>query len=82
MRSFNYLIIAATAAVAATVITTAPVRADVEYAWCGFLSISGGSQSCTFTTIDQCRAYVSGWGFCQPNPRASLAEMRKRNPRR
>jgi hypothetical protein len=59
------------------------VRAGVEYPWCGFVSTQGGSQSCTFATIDQCRAYVAGAGFCQANPRASaLAEMPTRSSRR
>ena len=79
MKTFSFLLVAAATVFAATLTTTGPVRAEVEYAWCGFLSIQGGAQSCTFATIDQCRAYVAGSGFCDRNPRASaLAEMPKR----
>lgn len=79
MKTFSFLLVAAAAAFTATMMTTAPARADVEFAWCGFLSISGGAQSCTFNTIDQCRAYVAGSGFCERNPRASaMAQMPKR----
>jgi Protein of unknown function (DUF3551) len=82
MKTFAPLLFASAAAFVITMTTAAPVRA-VEYAWCGITSTPGGSESCTFATIDQCRAYVAGAGFCQPNPRASaLAEMPKRNPRR
>lgn len=79
VKTFSFLLVAAAAAFTAAVMTTAPARADVEFAWCGFLSISGGAQSCTFNTIDQCRAYVAGSGFCEPNPRApAMAQMPKR----
>lgn len=75
MKILSFLLVAAAVAFAAAA-TTTPARAEVEFAWCGFLSISGGSQSCTFNTIEQCRAYVAGSGFCDRNPRASaLAEM-------
>jgi Protein of unknown function (DUF3551) len=71
------LFIAVAAFAAATTGTTAPARAASEFAWCAFES-NGGSQSCTYNTIDQCRAYLAGRGFCQPNPRASaMAEMSK-----
>ena len=42
------------------------------YRWCavygdGFRG--GGSQSCYFMTLAQCRAQISGLGgFCRPNP--------------
>jgi hypothetical protein len=74
------LLIAAAALVGAA---ATPVHAQSEYPWCGHLSIQGGLQSCTFSTLEQCRAYISGAGYCQTNPRASaLAEMPKRVPRR
>jgi hypothetical protein len=73
-------IFAATASVAATLAMSSPVRAQVEYPWCGVIATQGGGgQSCTFATIDQCRAYVSGGGYCERNPRASaLAQMPRR----
>jgi hypothetical protein len=81
--TINSLLVATAALLAAAVVSTSPVRADVEFAYCGFGATQGGSQSCTFVTLDQCRAYVAGGGYCQPNPRASaLAEMPKRMPRR
>jgi hypothetical protein len=74
MRStFASLIFAAAASVTATLAVSSPVRAEVEYPWCGVIAnLGGGDPSCTFTTIDQCRAYVSVGGYCQPNPRASV----------
>lgn len=77
------LLIAVAASVAATAATTVPARA-IEYAWCAYGATQGGSQSCSFATVEQCRAYVSGGGgYCQTNSRAStFAEMPKRNPRR
>ena len=79
MKIVTSLIAAAAAVVAISVSTTAPVRAEAEYPWCAFLSISGGSQSCTYATLDQCRAFLAGAGFCERNPRASsFAEMPKR----
>lgn len=37
------------------------------YRWCAIYR-SGGSESCYFTTIEQCQASVSGrGGFCRPN---------------
>lgn len=80
--TFTPLLIAVAAAVTVNAATTTPVRAT-EYAWCAHGASQGGSQSCTFSTIDQCRAYVSGGGFCQANPRASaFAEMPRRSRRR
>lgn len=76
------LFIAVAAFAAATTGTTTPARAASEFAWCAFESTNGGGQSCTYNTVDQCRAYLAGRGFCQPNPRASaMAEMPKRSKR-
>ena len=42
-----------------------PAAAD-PYKWCA--AYRNGSNNCGFTTIEQCRASVSGvGGFCQPN---------------
>jgi hypothetical protein len=80
MKTFTSLFIAAAATLSVAAATTAPARADAEFAWCAFLNTQGGSQSCLFATIDQCRAYIAGAGFCQPNPRAqALAQMPRRN---
>jgi hypothetical protein len=38
------------------------------YRWCAAYGAGFGSESCYFTTIEQCRASVSGLGgFCRPN---------------
>ena len=77
------LFVAGAAFAGMTAVTAAPARADVEFAWCAIGGGSGGSQSCSFNTVEQCRIYVSGsGGFCQQNPRATaFAEMPKRNKR-
>jgi hypothetical protein len=81
--SITSLFIASAAFLAVTAVTTTPVRAETEYAWCAYGATQGGSQSCSFSTIEQCRAYAAGVGYCQPNPRASaFAEMPKRMQRR
>jgi len=45
-----------------------PSRAD-PYRWCATYGTGfGGSESCYYMTIEQCRASVSGLGgFCRPN---------------
>jgi len=46
-----------------------PVRAEIEYPWCAqYSGRGGGGRNCGFSTIEQCRATVSGiGGFCEPN---------------
>jgi hypothetical protein len=80
MRStFASLIFVAAVSVTLTLATSAPVRAEVEYPWCGMIpSVGGNYQSCTFATIEQCRVYVSAGGYCQPNPRASAGAVTPR----
>jgi hypothetical protein len=82
--SLALLFIATAATVTAATVTSVPARAEAEYAWCAFGASQGGSQSCTFATLAQCKAYVDGpGGYCQSNPRASaFAEMPKRIQRR
>ena len=56
------------AAVASISATTA--RAAIEYPWCAQYSggSNGGGRNCGFSTLEQCRATVSGiGGFCEPN---------------
>lgn len=46
-------------------------RAQIYYPWCAVYSggMGGGGTNCGFSTIEQCRATVSGvGGFCQQNP--------------
>ncbi len=46
------------------------VQAAIEYPWCAQYggAEEGGGRNCGFSTIEQCRATVSGMGgFCEPN---------------
>ena len=61
--------IAIALAAAAQVIDTTEARSEAEYPWCAISSMSMGTQTCSFATLDQCRAYVAPMGFCQPNAR-------------
>jgi hypothetical protein len=48
----------------------------VEYPWC-MMQGRNTPQSCTFTTVEQCRASLSGGqGFCDRNPRYDAARQR------
>lgn len=56
-----------------------PAQAYDEYPWCGYINLGGASgqqQSCTFRTLQQCKAYVSPNGYCDTNPRGPLARGR------
>jgi hypothetical protein len=44
-------------------------RAEAAYPWCAISSMSMGTQTCSFASLDQCRAYVAPLGFCQPSAR-------------
>jgi Protein of unknown function (DUF3551) len=56
-------------AIAFSSVTTAPARAEIEYPWCAEYGMSGDlGKNCGFSTIEQCRATVSGiGGSCVPN---------------
>ncbi len=46
---------------------TTQARADIEYPYCGYGREGAGG--CTFATLDQCRAFVSGTGgACYQQP--------------
>lgn len=48
---------------------SAPVSAGIEYPWC-MMQGRHTPQSCTFTSIEQCRASLAAnSGFCDRNPR-------------
>ena len=67
MRNF---ILAATAMIGYTAAATvAPGSARAEnYPWCAVLSVGDAAYNCGFTTLEQCRATVSGvGGFCEIN---------------
>jgi hypothetical protein len=45
-------------------------QAGIEYPWCAQYAggPAGGGRNCSFPTIEQCRATISGMGgFCEPN---------------
>jgi len=57
------------AAIISMPIVTTTARAGIEYPWCAQYSGAGdGGRNCGFSTLEQCRATVSGiGGFCEPN---------------
>ena len=56
-------------ALAAPMVFTPSVGHADPYAWCAqYSGRGGGGRNCGFTTLEQCRATVSGiGGFCEPN---------------
>ena len=66
----RYIALIGIAAVVFLPALTTLARAEIEYPWCAQYSDggSGGGRNCGFSTIEQCRATVSGiGGFCEPN---------------
>ena len=66
----RYIAVIGIAAIASLPVLATPVRAEIEYPWCAQYSGGemGGGRNCGFSTIEQCRATVSGiGGFCEPN---------------
>jgi hypothetical protein len=58
------------AAIASLPTLVTPVQAGIEYPWCAQYGGGemGGGRNCGFSTLEQCRATVSGiGGFCEPN---------------
>ncbi len=48
----------------------APARAEIYYPWCAHYGGGnmGGGSNCGFSTLEQCRATISGMGgFCERN---------------
>jgi hypothetical protein len=64
---------------AAVLATAAPASAEVEYPWC-VMQGEYTPQSCSFITVEQCRASLNGASYCERNPRATVTPLRK--PRR
>ena len=62
----------------------ADTASAVDYPWCADLGKDLGATNCGFTTLEQCRATVSGiGGSCTPNPsyRAVIIERPARPAR-
>ena len=56
------------AAIAVLSAIATPARAEIEYPWCAVYSMIGGGTNCGFSTLEQCRATISGiGGSCEPN---------------
>jgi hypothetical protein len=67
---------------------TQPSRAEITYPWCAQYGagMDGGGRNCGFSTLEQCRAAISGnGGYCEQNsmyrPGAEL-QSPPRKPRR
>jgi len=73
-----------TALAAPALLAPSDARANIEYPWCAVYSgDAGGASNCGFSTIEQCRATVSGiGGSCEPNqfyrPQQPTVRKRKR----
>jgi hypothetical protein len=66
----RYLLLGAAAIAAVTLAppVTTPASAEVTYPWCGKDRYGWGG--CTFSTLEQCRAFIAGAnGRCESNPR-------------
>lgn len=65
MNKNSYSLVIAVASVTSLLLIASPAAADPNK-WCA--AYRNGGTNCGFTTIEQCRASVSGvGGFCQPN---------------
>ena len=74
-------LLALAAFVALTAISAQSARAEIEYPWCAYYGRRGtDATNCGFSTLQQCRATVSGiGGYCGRNPRY---HAKARRPRR
>jgi hypothetical protein len=66
----RYIVVIGIAPIASLPTLVTPVRAEIEYPWCAQYSggEEGGGRNCGFSTLEQCRATISGMGgFCEPN---------------
>lgn len=66
----RYIVLIGIAAVVSLPALTTLARATIEYPWCAQYSgaDNGGGRNCGFSTLEQCRATISGMGgSCEPN---------------
>jgi hypothetical protein len=62
-----------------------PARAEITYPWCAQYGDRDGARNCGFSTLEQCRAAISGnGGYCEENPmyRPLVETPPPRRPRR
>lgn len=79
--TFDWKAVAVAVTFATPLVTSGtPAHAEINYPWCAFSSISMGTQTCSFASLDQCRAFVASTGFCQPNTRYSAPAEKQRRP--
>jgi Protein of unknown function (DUF3551) len=46
----------------------APGHAEITYPWCAQYGEQSGARNCGFSTLEQCRAAISGnGGYCEQN---------------
>jgi hypothetical protein len=60
-------------------------RAEIIYPWCAQYGDRDGGRNCGFSTLEQCRAAISGnGGYCEENPmyRPLVETPPSRRPRR
>ena len=59
-----------------------PSGAEITYPWCAQYSNDHGGRNCGFTTLEQCRATISGnSGYCERNPLFTGLPAARRPPR-
>ena len=57
-----------------------PSSAEISYPWCAQYGGERGGRNCGFTTLEQCRAAISGnGGYCIENPmyRPAISQPRR-----
>ena len=64
---FRAKVIVATLVMIPAVLTQTPASAS----WCAEYSGGGGTESCGFSTFEQCRASMGIKGFCRPSQYSS-----------
>ena len=81
----RYHLAAAIVAATLPMLAAAPTPARAyDYPWCAHYTMRGGSTNCGFSTLEQCKATVSGiGGYCAVNLRwQPSAEKPSRGKRR
>jgi hypothetical protein len=66
----RYIAVMGIAAIASLTALATPVGAEIEYPWCAQYTggEEGGGRNCGFSTLEECRATISGiGGSCEPN---------------
>jgi hypothetical protein len=60
---------AALALTALGLLSVGSAKAEITYPWCAQYGDRDGARNCGFSTLEQCRAAISGnGGYCEENP--------------